>query len=139
MDNNKSNKIIYTLLAVLLYIGVSVGIGLLVTLLIWKTEAGANIIYWVLKGVICAFILLYALLMVFGKKDAGIGAIQLMFTLIISGLPIICRALYIIPVAGKYISIVLAVLAMALYFITMIGLGFYATDVANNSSNSNRQ
>ena len=131
---NKLNKIIYGVLGALLYIGVMVGFGFILNIF-WEMPKECAIIYWVLKGVICAAVLIYVLITVLGAKDKGIGTMQIFFTLMFSFLPLICRAVYFIPVAGRVLSIILAFIGGAIYFITMLGLGYYGTDVNNNSDN----
>ena len=135
---NKSNKVLYGLLAVLLYVVLSVGLGLILGLF-WKISTECAIIYWVTKGVICAFVLIYALLVLFGAKDKGVGTLQIFMTLGISLLPLVCRALYLIPVAGKYVAITFAFIAFVLYLITMVGMGYYATDINANSDNKSKE
>ena len=132
---NKVNKILYGMLAALLYVVLSVGLGLILGL-IWKVPATCNVIYWVTKGVICAFVVLYALLVLLGAKDKGVGTLQIVA---ISLLPLLCRVVYLVPVAGKYISITFAFLGFVLYLITMISLGYYATDINANSDNTNKE
>ena len=130
--NNRTNKIIYGILGALLYIGVMIGFGFILNIF-WDMPKDCAIIYWVTKGIICAFVLIYVLLVLFGAKDKGVGAIQIFFTIMASFLPLICRAVFLIPVAGKVISIILAFIGIALYLVTMIGMGFYATDINNNN------
>ena len=99
---NKTNKIIYSLLAVLLYIGVMIGFGFILNSF-WEMPKDCAIIYWLTKGIICLAVLVYVFITVFGVKDKGIGAIQIFFTIMASFLPLICRAIYFIPYAGNLV------------------------------------
>lgn len=131
---NNANKIIYGILGLLVYVGIMVGFGFILDLF-WKVTGAELTIFWVSTAVVCALVAFNVLLMLFKKKDAGVGAIQLMFTLMLSVLPISVRAINMIPYAGIYISAVLLFIVGALYLITMVSMGFYATDVTNNSDN----
>ena len=132
--NNKTNKIIYGLLALVVYVGFMVGLGFILDLF-WKAEGHNANIYWITTGVVCLCVAFYVILLLFTKKDKGVGAIQLFFTICLTALPIVVRAINMIPYAGKYISIVLVFLLAVAYLLTMIGMGFYATDVNKNSDN----
>lgn len=131
---NKANKIIYSLLALVVYVGIMVGFGFLLNLF-WKVDSGNETMFWITTGIVCVCVAFYVILMLFNKKDKGVGAIQLFFTLMLSVLPILIRAINMIPYAGIYISAVLVFLLVALYLITMIAMGYYATDINNNSDN----
>ena len=131
---NKSNKILHGGLALVVYIAIMVGFGFILDLF-WKIE-GANLtMFWIATACVCVLVAFYVILMLCKKKDAGVGVIQLMFTLMLSGLPLLIRAINMIPVAGIYISGILLFIVGALYLITMIALGFYATEINNNSDN----
>jgi len=131
---NKTNKILYGILGLLVYVGIMVGFGFILDLF-WKVQGVGLAMFWVTTAVVCALVAFYVVLMLFKKKDAGVGAIQLMLTLMLSVLPILVRAINMIPTAGIYISAVLLFIVGALYLITMLAMGFYATDVTNNSDN----
>lgn len=132
--NNKGSKILYGILALIVYVGFMVGIGFIFNLF-WKVDSGSETMYWVTTGIVCLCVAFYVLLLLFTKKDKGVGAMQLFFTICLSGLPLLVRAINMIPNAGIYISIVLVFILVALYLITMIGMGYYATDVNKNSDN----
>ena len=134
---NKSNKIVYGVLAALLYIGVFIGFGFILNMF-WEMPKDCAIIYWVTKGIICAGVLVYVLLTVLGVKDKGIGTMQIFFTIMVSFLPLLCRAIFFIPYAGKVLAIIIAFIGIAIYLITMLGLGYYATDINSNSDNTKK-
>lgn len=131
---NKTNSKIYGLLALVVYIGFMVGLGFILDLF-WKISEANATMYWVTTGIICLCVAFYAILMLFGKKDKGVGAMQLFFTILLSVLPIVVRLINMIPYAGIYISIVLVFLLVVTYLITMIAMGYYATDITKNSDN----
>lgn len=131
---NKANKIIYSLLGLVVYVGFMVGLGFILDLF-WKIQGYSAAIYWITTSVVCICVAFYVLLMLFGKKDSGVGALQLFFTIGLSILPIVVRVINLIPVAGKYISVILVFLLVVTYLFAMIGMGFYATDVNKNSDN----
>lgn len=131
---NKTNSKIYGIFALVVYIGFMVGLGFILNLF-WKIEQSNEIMYWITTGIVCLCATFFAILMLFGKKDKGVGAIQLFFTILLSGLPLVVRLINMIPVAGIYISIVLEFLLVATYLFSMIGMGYYATDIEKNSDN----
>ena len=131
---NKANKVVYSLLALVVYVGFMVGLGFLLNLF-WKVDGGNETMFWVVTGIVCALVAFYVILMLINKKDKGVGAIQLFFTLCLSCMPLLVRAINMIPYAGITISAILVFIVGALYLITMIAMGFYATDVTNNSDN----
>ena len=131
--NNKKNKVIYSILALLVYVGFMVGLGFILDLF-WKVSGTPEIMFWIATAVVCLCVVFYVVAMLCGK-DKGVGAIQLFFTICLSCLPLIIRAINLIPYAGIYISIVLLFIVAVLYLITMIAMGYYATDVTNNSDN----
>ncbi len=132
--NNKANKIIYGILALVVYVGLMVGLGFILDLF-WKIDSGNATMYWITTGIVCLCVAFYVLLMLFNKKDKGVGAIQLFFTVLLSILPLIIRAINMIPTAGIYISAVLVFLLVAVYLFMMLAMGYYATDVNKNSDN----
>lgn len=131
---NKTNARLYGLLGLALYIGVMVGLGFILDLF-WKISSANATMYWVTTGVICLCVAFYIILLLFGKKDKGVGTMQLFFTIMLSLVPIIVRLINMIPYAGIYISIVLLFIVAVLYLVTMLSMGYYATDVTNNSDN----
>lgn len=131
---NKTNSKIYGVLALVVYIGIMVGFGFILNLF-WKITPQNATMFWITTAVVCACVSFYAILTLFGKKDKGVGAMQLFFSGLLSLLPIIVRAINMIPNAGIIISAVLLFIVGATYLIMMIGMGYYATDVTNNSDN----
>lgn len=132
--NNKANKIIYGLLGLVVYVGFMVGLGFILDLF-WKVEGHNANVYWITTAVVCLCVAFYVFILLFTNKNKGVGAMQLFFTICLSGLPLVVRAINMIPYAGKYISIVLLFLVSVAYLFTMIGMGFYGTDVSKNSDN----
>ena len=131
---NKTNKILYGLLALVVYVGFMIGIGFILNLF-WKVDSGNLTMYWVVTGLVCFCVAFYTLIMLFGKKDRGVGALQLVLSLGLSFLPIVVRLINMIPYAGVYLSTVLVFLLTIAYLITMLAMGYYATDVNKNSDN----
>ena len=125
---NKTNKILYGFLGLILYVAVMVGFGFLLNLF-WKVTGGSATMYWVTTGVVCACVAFYVLLLLFTKKDKGVGGIQLFFTILLSLLPLVVRVINLIPVAGIYISAVLLFICAVVYLFTMLSMGYYATDI----------
>lgn len=132
--NNKANKIIYGFLGLIIYIAFMVGIGFILNLF-WKIPSNSETMYWVVTGIVCLLVTFYVLLLMFGNKDRGVGAIQLVFSLGFSFLPLLVRLINMIPNAGIYISIVLVFVIGVLYLISMVSMGYYANDVNNKSDN----
>lgn len=122
--NSKTKNFLLTFSALIVYVGFMIGIGFILNLF-WKMDNATTILYWLTKGIICFMVVVFALVMVFGKADKGINAMQLFFTIFISFLPLLIRALCLIPVAGVYIAGILAFILICLYLITMISLGAY--------------
>lgn len=122
--NSKTKNALLTVLALVVYVGFMVGIGFIFNLF-WAMDKATTIIYWLTKGIICFMVVVLALIMVLGKTDKGVGAMQLFFTIFISFIPLVVRALCLIPVAGVYIAGILAFIVICLYLITMISLGAY--------------
>ena len=91
--------------------------------------------FWITTAIICLLVSAYVLVSLFGKKDRGVGAIQLFFTAGLSALPLVVRLINMIPYAGIYISVVLVFITLVVYLFTMISMGYYATDINNNSNN----
>lgn len=134
---NRTNKIIYGSLAVLLLVGLYIGLGFIIGLF-WKIDHNNALIYWITKGIVCFFVLLYSVIILLKGKDSGVGTMQLFFTGFLAVVPIVCRAIYFIPVAGPYIALILAILCVAAYLLTMLGMGYYATEINNNSDNTKK-
>lgn len=122
--NSKTKNVLLTVLALFVYVGFMVGIGFIFNLF-WPMDNATTILYWLTKGIICFMVVVLALVMMLGKTDKGINAMQLFFTLFISFIPLVVRALCLIPVAGVYIAGILAFIIICLYLITMISLGAY--------------
>lgn len=127
---NKAKNILLTTLALLVYLGFFIGIGFIWNLF-WTMDKPTTIIYWVTKGICCLFVVIFALYMLLAKSDKGVGAMQLFFSLLLSCLPIVLRAICLIPAAGLYIAIVLAFILISLYAITMISLCAYGNGEGN--------
>lgn len=122
--NIKTKNTLFTILALVVYVGFMVGFGFILNLF-WPMDNATTILYWLTKGIICFMVVVLSLIMVLGKTDKGIGAMQLFFTIFISFMPLLIRALCLIPVAGVYIAGILAFIVICLYLITMISLGAY--------------
>lgn len=131
--NKKAKNILLTTLALILFVGFMVGIGFIWDLF-WTIDKATKIIYWVSKGIICLMVVVFSIIMLLEKTDKGVGSMQLFFTISLSFLPIVLRALCMIPVAGKYIAIILGFIILCLYAISMIGMFGY-----NNSEDTKRQ
>ena len=125
---NKTNKILYGVLALIVYVGFMVGLGLILNLF-WKISEANATMYWVTTGVVCACVSFYAILLLFTRKDKGVGAMQLFFTVLLSFLPLVVRVLNLIPNVGVYISAVLLFICATVYLFSMIGMGYYASDI----------
>lgn len=122
--NSKSKNILLTSLALILYIGFMIGIGFIWDLF-WTVNTFTAVIYWVSKGIVCLMVVVFALIMVLGKADKGVNAMQLFFSLSLSLLPIALRAICMIPYAGKWIAIVIGFILICVYGITLIMLSAY--------------
>lgn len=131
--DKKAKNILLTTLALIIFVGFMVGIGFIWDLF-WTIDNTTKIIYWVSKGIICLMVVVFSILMLLNKSDKGTGSIQLFFTISLAFLPIVLRALSMIPVAGKYIAIIIGFITLCLYAITMIGMFGY-----NNSEDTKRQ
>lgn len=134
--NNRANKIIYSILALVVYVGIMVGFGFILNLF-WKIEGVPNTMYWITTAVVCVLVAFYIILMLVNAKDKGVGAIQLFFTICLSFMPLLVRIINMIPVAGIYISAVLLFIVGSIYLITMLSMGYYATDI-NSDNKQNR-
>ena len=132
--SNRKNNILYSLLSLVVYIGVMVGFGFVLNLF-WKVDVGNLTMFWISTALVCACVAFFVILMLFTQKDKGLGAMQLFFTLFLSFMPITIRAINMVPYAGFAISGVIVFITLALYLITMIAMGYYATDLDNNSDN----
>ena len=130
MNKNK----VYGYLALIVYIAFMVGIGFIFNLF-WKVSDANITIYWVTTAIVCLCVVFYAVLLLNGKKDKGVGAMQLFFTLLLSILPILVRAIGMIPTAGIYIALVLVFIIVIAYLFAMISMGYYANDITKNSDN----
>ncbi len=131
--NKKAKNILLTTLALILFVGFMVGIGFIWDLF-WTIDKTTKIIYWVSKGLVCLMVVVFSIIMLLDKSDKGVGSMQLFFTISLAFLPIVLRALCMIPVAGKYIAIILGFIIFCLYAITMIGMFGY-----NNGEDTKRQ
>ncbi|MBE7074921.1 MAG: hypothetical protein E7376_02975 [Clostridiales bacterium] len=127
MSNGR--KILFTSLALLLYVGLMVGMGFIWNLF-WTVDQATTIIYWVAKGIITLMVVIFAISMLF-KGDKGVGAMQLFFSIFLSLFPLILRAICMIPVAGVYIAGILGFIVIVLYLITMVSLGAYSKGEGN--------
>lgn len=125
--NSKTKNALLAFLALVVYVGFMIGIGFIFNLF-WAMDRATTIIYWVAKGIICLMVVILSLIMVLGKSDKGVGAMQLFFTIFISFMPLLVRALCLIPYAGVYIAGILAFIVICLYLITMISLTAYGKD-----------
>lgn len=121
----KGKSVLLTILALFVYVGFMVGMGFILNLF-WPIDQTTTILYWVMKGIICFMVVVLALAMVLGKGNKGIGAMQLFFTIFISFMPLLIRALCLIPVAGVYIAGILGFIVICLYLITMISFSAYS-------------
>ncbi len=135
---NKSTKAIYTCFALLFYVGFMVGFGFILNLF-WKMSDASSTMFWVTTGVVCACVVITSLLSVLTKKDKGLGAMQVTFSVLLSLLPIVVRTINLIPTAGIYISAVLLFFAGAIYLFTMLGLSYYGKDINANSDNTKHE
>lgn len=122
--NSKAKNVLLTVLALVVYVGFMVGIGFIFNLF-WPMDNTTTILYWLVKGIICFMVFVLTLVMVLGKADKGVGGMQLFFTIFISFMPLLVRALCLIPVVGVYIAGILSFIVICLYLITMISLGAY--------------
>ena len=123
--NSKTKNALLTILALFVYVGFMVGIGFILNLF-WPMDQATTILYWLTKGIICFMVVVIALIMVLGKTNKGVNAMQLFFTIFISFLPLVIRSLCLIPIAGVYVAGILAFIIICLYLITMISLGAYS-------------
>ena len=131
--DKKAKNILLTSLALVLFVGFMVGMGFIWDLF-WTIDKSTKIIYWVSKGIVCLMVVVFSIIMLLNKADKGVGAMQLFFTISLAFLPILLRALCMIPVAGKYISVILGFIVFCLYAITMISMFGY-----NNGEDTKRQ
>ena len=131
---NKANGKIYGLLALLLYIGAMVGLGFILDLF-WKVSEQNITMFWITTAIVCVFVSFYVVLLLFGKKDQGVGAIQLFLSILLSALPIVVRLINMIPGAGIYISIILVFILGVVYLGSMIAMGYYASSSNNGPTN----
>ena len=131
--DKKAKNILLTSLALVLFVGFMVGMGFIWDLF-WTIDKSTKIIYWVSKGIVCLMVVVFSIIMLLNKADKGVGAMQLFFTISLAFLPILLRALCMIPVAGKYIAVILGFIVFCLYEITMIGMFGY-----NNGEDTKRQ
>ena len=122
--NSKTKNVLLTVLALVIYLAFTIGMGFIWNLF-WKIDLATTLIYWISKGLICFMVVVFALVMVLGKTDKGMNAMQLFFTVMLSLLPLLLRALCLIPYAGVYIAGILAFILISLYAITMVSLGAY--------------
>ena len=122
--NSKTKNVLLTVLALVIYLAFTIGMGFIWNLF-WEINLATTLIYWISKGLICFMVVVFALVMVLGKTDKGMNAMQLFFTVMLSLLPLLLRALCLIPYAGVYIAGILAFILISLYAITMVSLGAY--------------
>lgn len=119
--NKKTKNILLSSLGLLVYLGFMIGFGFIWNLF-WHVDHATTLVYWISKGVVCLAVVLFAIVMMLDKADKGIGAVQLMLSVTLSVIPLVLRAICMIPTAGLYIAIVLGFILVCLYAITMIGL-----------------
>lgn len=131
---NKTYSRLYGMLALVVYIGFMVGLGFILNLF-WKVSNLNSTLYWVTTAIVCVCVTFYVVILLFSKKDKGVGGVQLFLTICLSLLPIVTRVISMIPVAGIYISIVLVFLVCVAYLFTMLSMGYYAIDITKNSDN----
>lgn len=122
--NSKTKNVLLTSLALVIYLAFMIGMGFIWNLF-WKVNLATTLIYWISKGIICFMVVIFALVMVLGKADKGMNAMQLFFTISLSFLPLVLRAICLIPYAGVYIAGILAFLLISVYAITMVSLAAY--------------
>lgn len=122
--NSKTKNVLLTSLALVIYLAFMIGMGFIWNLF-WKVDLATTLIYWISKGVICLMVVIFALVMLLGKADKGMNAMQLFFTISLSFLPLVLRAICLIPYAGVYVAGILAFILISLYAITMVSLGAY--------------
>jgi len=128
--NEKTKKGLITVVALILFVGASIGIGFIWNLF-WKVDFATTLIYWITKGIINLLIVVFALFLTFGKADKGISAMQLFFSVVIALLPLVLRAICMIPAAGMYIAILLAFVFVVFYAFVMLGLASYGKGEGN--------
>jgi len=119
--NTKTKRTISAILALVLYAGLMVGLSLIFDLF-WKMNKATTIIYWVITGIVVLSVIGFSVALLFGKHSKGISAIQLFFSVSLSFLPLLVRAICMIPVAGIYIGGILSFILIVMFFLTMIGL-----------------
>ena len=122
--NSKTKNVLLTCLAFVIYLAFMIGMGFIWNLF-GKDNLVITLIYWLSKGIICFMVVIFALVMVLGKADKGMNAMQLFFTISLSFLPLVLRAICLIPYAGSYVAGILAFILISLYAITMVALGAY--------------
>ncbi|MBQ7884578.1 MAG: hypothetical protein IJ318_00575 [Clostridia bacterium] len=120
--SSKAKNALLTVVALMLYVGFMVGMSFVFNLF-WAMDRATTILYWVSLGIICFMVVVFGLFMALGKTDKGIGGMQLFFSIFMSFIPLLLRALCLIPYAGFYIALVLGIIVLFLYLITMLTLG----------------
>lgn len=116
-------SVVYSILALALYVGVVIGMGLIWDLF-WVVPDRVKTMYWALKCIVTGLVLLFAFVGLFTKRDSGIGGMQVMFSICLTLLPLLCKVIGLIPVAGFYIAIIVSFLTLAFYLGVMLVLGF---------------
>ncbi len=124
--NSKTKNVALTCLALVVYIGFMVGMGFILNLF-WEMDHATTLIYWITKGIVCLMVVVFSFVMLLSKSDKGTGALQLFFSVALSCLPLVLRAICLIPIVGLYVAIVLAFVLICLSLITMISISAYGT------------
>ena len=127
----KTKKILLTITAIMLYLALVIGMGFIWNLF-WEIDKNTSIIYWVSKGIVALEVILFAVLMLFAKSDKGTSALQLFFSIMLTFLPLVLRALCMIPIAGKYIAVILGFLVIVLALMLMLLLQGYSVKGKGN-------
>lgn len=128
--SEKTKQRVLSICALVVFIGFCIGMGF-VWDSFWKVDATTSAIYWVSKCIILALVAVFVSFIVFAKTDKGIGAMQVVFSVIMCILPIVLRVLCMIPYAGKYIAVILTLILTAIYLLTMLSLGSYGKGEGN--------
>ncbi len=61
---NKTNKILYSALGLIVYVGFMVGLGFILNLF-WKVGGTSATMYWITTAVVCLCVAFYVLLLLF--------------------------------------------------------------------------
>lgn len=125
---------LYAFIGAGIYCLCQIGLGLIFGTF-WEISKRIALLYWGSTILVCLFMIGLVVLITFTKTDKGALGIQFFLTACLGLLPITVRLLGLIPSqTGIILAGIVAFLAIALYFFTMLSVAHYNTIEDNKNT-----